>query len=360
MNKKFVASFCLLCFLLASCSGNDNEKKINGQENLNVDYSQTILFVLSDTSYANGYENKGYFVLGDGSKCFFDLSDEDRNYVNIENLYQYLSTHLSEFERIEYLSPEETVQCMDYLYEIEERSEIKKDTNYVADAGQSDLYGVRFVSDMPEFVMLKGEGCQCWERSDENVEKIIGLFGEEWTDDSDYLRRRRKALEYEFFGDEVVAMFVNADITGKTNTDPAVLLVYADGAVEAGFGDYREILTESGLKRQSLENYIAGRSYFGNLGNDERKRLLSLICNVDTKSPVEDRRSSLVAPCVEPTRQYYRYCVQWSKDGSTYVKVNQGNNQKGFTSQLKDEAAKRAVELVADGTYMEAWYDMQY
>ncbi|MBR6537835.1 MAG: hypothetical protein IKT67_11625 [Lachnospiraceae bacterium] len=360
MNKKFVASFCLLCFLLASCSGNDNEKKINGQENLNVDYSQTILFVLSDTSYANEYENKGYFVLGDGSKCFFDLSDEDRNYANIENLYQYLSSHLSEFERIEYLSPEETVQCMDYLYEIEERSEIKKDTNYVADAGQSDLYGVRFVSDMPEFVMLKGEGCQCWERSDENVEKIIGLFGEEWADDSDYLRRRRKALEYEFSGDEVVAMLVNVDITGKTDTDPAILLVYADGAVEAGFGDYGEVLTESGLKRQSLENYIAGRSYLGNLGNDERKRLLSLICNLDTKSPVEDRSSSIVAPCVEPTRQYYRYCVQWSKEGATYVKVNQGNDQKGFTSQLKDEAAKRAVELVVDGAFMEAWYDMQY
>ncbi len=179
MNKKFVASFCLLCFLLASCSGNDNEKKINGQEKSNVNYSQTILFVLSDTSYANGYENKGYFVLGDGSKCFFDLSEEERKYASIENLYQYLSEHLSEFERTDYLLPEEAKACIAYLYEVDETTELKEETVYF-DGEQYDLYGVRFASETPEIVLLKGAGGIRKERPDENIEEIVKLLGEEW------------------------------------------------------------------------------------------------------------------------------------------------------------------------------------
>jgi len=360
MKKKRIAVFCFLCLLLVGCNGNNNGRKEGKQENPNVDYANKILLVLSDTSYANGYENKGYFVLGDGSKCFFDLSEEEREYASIENLYHYLSNHLSEFERKEYLSPDKAEQCVKLLQEVEKNSEIKKEENVIFDAEQRDLYGVRYTSATPEFVALKGTGCQSWERSDKDAEKLIHLLGEEWADSSDYSRRRRKALEYEFFGDEVVAMFVQSDITGEKDSESAVLLVFADGSVEAGFGDYSAILNESGLTRQDLERYLIGQSKLGSLGADDEKLLLNLICSVDTESVTEGVEQPFGEPQIVPTREYYRFCVQWNEEGATYVQVNRGDDQKGNTSQLKDKAAKRAVELVAAGEYMEAWYDMLY
>lgn len=359
MVKRFCLVFCVLCFLLIGCKGNSSEKEIRSYEDVQVDYSQKILFILSGTSYGNGYENKGYFVLGDGSKCFFDLSEEERKYANIENLYQYLSSHLSEYERMAYLSSEEVKECIAYLYEVDEKSEIKEETAYF-DGEQNDLYGVRFASETPEFVLLKGIGSLWKERPDENVGKIIKILDVEWADRSDYLRRQRKAFTYKFSGDEVVTMFVTMDITEETDAKPAILLVYADGSVEAGFGDYGAILTESGLKRQEIERYLTGRSKLGNLEIDDEKGLLHLICSLDTESITEEVARPFGEPQIEPTRVYYRFCVQWNKEGATYVMVNQGDNQKGITSQIKDDRAKSAVELVVDGAFMEAWYDMQY
>ncbi len=180
MLKRVCLVFCALCFLLIGCKGNSSEKEIQSYEDGQVNYSQRIVFILSETSYENGYENKGYFVLGDGSKCFFDLSEEERTYASIENLYQYLSGHLSEFERMEYLSPEEAEACIACLYEVDETTELKEETVYF-DGEQYDLYGVRFASEMPEFVLLKGSGGLRKERSDENIEEIIELLGEKWT-----------------------------------------------------------------------------------------------------------------------------------------------------------------------------------
>lgn len=179
MRRGFVFVLCVLCFLLVGCNGKGNEKETQGYEDVQVDYSQRILFILSEVSYSNGYQNRGYFVMGDGARCFFDLSEEDGKYAETGNLYEYLMSHVSEFYREEFLSTEDVKKCINYLYAVDKNAEIKKELIYY-DGGQSDLYGVRFDSEKPEFVWLGGDGSVFKELMDENAGKIKELLGEAW------------------------------------------------------------------------------------------------------------------------------------------------------------------------------------
>ncbi len=179
MRKGLVWTLCVLCFLLAGCNGNSSEKETGNYTDVQIDYNQRILFVASELSYSNGYQNRGYFVMGDGARYFFDLSEEDGKYAETGNLYEYLLSHVSEFYREEFLSPEEVKKCIGYLYGVDRNAEIKSETMYFG-GGQSDLYGLRFDSETPEFVWLGSQGSVDKELMDEDAGKIKALLGEDW------------------------------------------------------------------------------------------------------------------------------------------------------------------------------------
>ena len=179
MRKGLVFAFCFLCLLLAGCNGNGSDNKTQGYKDAREDYSQRILFIVSELSYSNGYQNRGYFVMGDGARYFFDLSEKDGKFAETGNLYEYLMSHVSEFYREEFLSLEDVKKCINYLYAVDRNAEIKKETMYF-DGGQSDLYGIRYGSETPEFVWLGSQGSVYKELLDENAGKIKEILGADW------------------------------------------------------------------------------------------------------------------------------------------------------------------------------------
>lgn len=178
MRKGFVWIVCVLCLVLLGCNGDRGKDETQGYVDVQVDYSQRILFILSELSYSNGYENKGYFVMGDGKRYFFDLSKEDEKYAETDILYEYLVSHVSEFSSEELLAPEEVKKCIDHLYRVNEDAEITEEFRY-AGGGQSDLYGVRYDTESLELVWLGTKGAVDKELLDENAESIKAILGED-------------------------------------------------------------------------------------------------------------------------------------------------------------------------------------
>ncbi len=178
MRKGFVWIVCVLCLVLPGCNGDSRKEETQGYEDVQMDYSQRILFILSELSYSNGYENKGYFVMGDGNRYFFDLSNEDEKYAETDILYEYLESHVLEFYSEEFLSPEDVKKCMGYLYRVNEDAEITEEFMY-AGGGQGDLYGVRFDAESPNIIWLGANGAVDKELLDENVESIKAILGED-------------------------------------------------------------------------------------------------------------------------------------------------------------------------------------
>lgn len=179
MRKGLIFVLSFLCFVLMGCAGNGSKKETQGYEDVLVDYSQRILFVSSEVSYSNGYQNRGYFVMGDGARYFYDLSGEDGKYAETGNLYEYLTSHVSDFYREDFLSAAAVKKCIGYLYAVDKGAEIKTETVY-AGGGQCDLYGVWFEADVPEFVWLGAQGSVKKELLDENAGRILEVLGVEW------------------------------------------------------------------------------------------------------------------------------------------------------------------------------------
>lgn len=180
MNKqiRLLCVIGLMTLILVAC--NDEEEKIKIEENMITEYNQKIYFILSEVANSNGFQNKGYFVMGDGAKYYYDLSKMEKKYADIRYLHQYLEENILNFEREEFLSPEDAERCRSFLFDVDSEAEVKTETVYF-DGEQIDLYGVRYVETMPEFVLLKGRGSVNKELWDKNVESIIEILGEEWS-----------------------------------------------------------------------------------------------------------------------------------------------------------------------------------
>ncbi|MDD5900385.1 MAG: hypothetical protein PUC73_05750 [Lachnospiraceae bacterium] len=179
--KKRIRLLCvigLMVLILGAC--NDEEEKVKIEDNMLTEYNQKICFILSEVANSNGFRNKGYFVMGDGAKYYFDLSEKGKKYADIRYLHQYLEENILDFEREEYLSPEDAERCRFFLSDVDSKAEVKTETVYF-DGEQIDFYGVRYVETMPEFVLLKGTGAVNKELSDKNVGAILEILGEEWS-----------------------------------------------------------------------------------------------------------------------------------------------------------------------------------
>lgn len=160
--------------------------------------------------------------------------------------------------------------------------------------------------------------------------------------------------EYEFSGDEIVVILRKNKPLGVAPEYDGVLMVYADGRVEAGVVRFIDILYDKAFDK-SINDYLIDHRELTRLDEKEVGELCSLTQSIDMDCGWDGEiREKL--PDVVVSDKYSYYCIQWSENGGESLRVISGNNRTGTTTRALDENAISAVQSVFDREYIKDWY----
>lgn len=163
------------------------------------------------------------------------------------------------------------------------------------------------------------------------------------------------AIVYEFSGEEIVVVLKKNKPLGSAPEYDGVLLVYADGRVEAGIVKFIDVLYDKAFDK-SINEYLLDHKELTRLEEKQIEEICSLTQNINMECGWEgEARAEL--PDVVVSDKYSYYCIQWTENGGESLRVISGDDRAGTTSRALDENAISAVDLVFDGEYRKDWYE---
>ena len=196
MKKKavFICVLMILAIFLFACCGTGNEAEIekkaeiedkiieDKEEEIVVDeIDHRIVFIINKQQFSDNYENNGYFIDNLGNRCFF--STVPKEYVRIENLYEYLEEHIEEYEREPFLEQDQLYKVYKHLLMIDKNAETEEE-NISVDYGYIYYYGIRQIDEKEEIIFLKESGDFEITVLDKNVDDVLEIIGtDNWVKD---------------------------------------------------------------------------------------------------------------------------------------------------------------------------------
>lgn len=171
---------CAIVLMLAVCCYGCEKEEMR-TETQEISESQDIVFVYQQVVYSDMYMNKGYFIDREGNKVSYDFSTEDKKYVDINELYQFLLIKKEQLQAEPYLSQEELKDWYGLLGQAEEDCSYSEVTSSF-DRGDIYWYGVRLGSDSAaEIVLLERNGDILMSSEDPNIASLMSKIREKAT-----------------------------------------------------------------------------------------------------------------------------------------------------------------------------------
>ena len=164
MKKVFLGILLMGTLALMAC-GDEAEFEIE----------QEIVFIYRYNNAADGWQHWGFFIDNQGNTVDFQLSDKEREYFELNELYSYL-LELDNPQRTQYISMADLKNCYAHLLKIDENAEIIEES-VAADAGSACWYGV--IDDgktSPAFILLSEEGSIESKNTDEHAQEILDIL----------------------------------------------------------------------------------------------------------------------------------------------------------------------------------------
>ena len=150
------------------------DKKL--QEQIAVEgIGHKIVFIISDMSYSEGYDHRGYFIDNCGNRYYYNLSDYE-DYYSEDVYYEYLNEHIEEYEKEPYLEKERLYEAYKYLLKINKKAKIKEE-NVMVDYGSVRFWGIRpSENGEEEFILLEEKGDFEITVLDKNVDEVMEII----------------------------------------------------------------------------------------------------------------------------------------------------------------------------------------